>query len=173
MLRPATIAPAEIASTHHQAEPAAVLRQEPITVTVSDSGEVQVGAPIVRVSEDWKGRLRSADEGIRARTEAGSLWVAPVAGGRTAVRISLPTATLVVEPGGCALSLVEHDGSVFVVVAAGPVELSRGQQRVALKPGTMVLLPAAGDPQIDHATPEEIGADPLVARNRQLDSCRR
>lgn len=146
---------------------------DPATLTVSGAGEVHVVDPIVRVSEDWAGQLASTGRGVRAKIHTGSLWVSPVEGGSVSVRIDLPSATLAVEPGGCALTVVEADGSVFLVAATGPVELSRGEQRVQLKAGTMVLLPAVGDPQIDHAGPAEIEADPLVARHRELDALRR
>ncbi len=47
--------------------------------------------------------------------------------------------------------------------------VSRDGARVRLRRGAMVFLPVDGEPQVDVAPDDEIRADPLVARNLELD----
>ena len=68
--------------------------------------------------------------------------------------------------------MVEADGSSFVVVVAGEASLVHPGGRMRLRPRAMALAPFGGEPQVDVASDDEIQADPLVSRNRELGAQR-
>ncbi|MGI8756993.1 MAG: hypothetical protein ACR2MB_14280 [Acidimicrobiales bacterium] len=106
--------------------------------------------------------------GVEVTLSSGSCWVAsaPAEGSTSAeVRIVLPDSAVRVGSASCALVLLEADRSLFVVAVSGTVELQRGGASRPLAPGTIVLVPHGGEPQVDHADSGEIAADPLVAAN--------
>ena len=176
--RPTDVVPVGALDTHRPAlpEPLPVTEAQPLPprlIERSATGELDVEAPIVRLSEEAEARTTGTFEGVDVTLAAGWCWVAPAAG-RVAlpVRIHIPTATLTFGDGSSGLAVVEADGTTFLVVAAGTADLSRGADRLSLVTGSMVLLPHGGRPQIDRAGEDEIAADPIVARNRALDASR-
>lgn len=176
--RPTDVVPVGALDTHRSGlpEPLPVTEAQPLPprlIERSTTGELDVDAPIVRLSEDAEAGTTGTFEGVDVTLAEGWCWVAPEAG-RIAlpVRIHIPTATLTFGDGSSGLAVVEADGTTFLVVAAGTADLSRGADRLSLVTGSMVLLPHDGRPQIDRAGEDEITADPIVARNRALDASR-
>ncbi len=88
------------------------------------------------------------------------------------VRLVLPTGTVDVPAGTTALTVLEPDGSSFVVVVAGEAALAHPGGRLRLRGGAMALVPVGREPQVDVASVTELASDPLVAHNLALDAAR-
>lgn len=167
-LPPASGAPPRRAST--ESVPAAPSGNER-PLAIGTDGELSTVAAIVRFGEDHQARAVAGPDGFEVTLDRGWCWVAPGSGTGpiAAVRLAIPDAVLTVDPGATVLSVVEADGSTFVLVAAGAATLGRDGDDIELHRGAMVMLPAAGAPQVDSADDDEVAADPLVAQNRLRD----
>lgn len=109
---------------------------------------------------------RSADGTVSVDVGRGWCWTVAA----DPVCVTTPGGSLSVPPATTALSVVESDGSTFLVVIDGEAVLVRPGGRLRLRAGAMVLTPPDGEPQVDVASEAEIAGDPLVARNRALDA---
>ncbi len=168
----AAVADSFVAPAPAKAAPTAPTAPSTVPVAVSASGEVEIDAPIVRLGQGTRAMVRSGADGLTVSVQAGSCWVSPLGLDDREVRVLVGGVDLVVGVGACALAVVESDGSIFLIAASGVVDATIADKRRSLEPGTMVLVPEGGDPQVDQARPEEIEGDPIVALNRHLDSTR-
>jgi hypothetical protein len=138
-------------------------------VPVDDDGTVVLRAGIVRLGPGVRSEVRR-DSG-RIRVELPSAWCWATLGHESEpVTVSLPSGTVALDPGTTALVTVEDDASAFVAVASGHAVLVDPHGSTPLPSGSLALAPLGGPAQVDHATLVEIDADPLVARNRELDA---
>lgn len=76
--------------------------------------------------------------------DEGWCWASPGDGAAAALRIDLPAASLTVGPGATALAVVEADGSVFILVAAGDAHLERAGYGAAVARWTIVMIDPSG-----------------------------
>jgi ferric-dicitrate binding protein FerR (iron transport regulator) len=102
--------------------------------------------------------------------DEGWCWASPGEGAAAALRVDMVAGSLTVQPGATALAVVEADGSVFIVVAAGDAHLERDGDRAPIARGTIVMIDPSGAAQSDSATDAEIESDPIVAENLALDA---
>lgn len=147
--------------------PAAAPLAQP--VPVDDDGTVVLRAGILRLGPGVRSEVRH-DSG-RIRVELPTAWCWATLGHESEpVTISLPSGTLALDPGTTALVTVEDDSSAFVAVASGHAVLVEASGSTPLPAPSLALAPVGGPAQVDLASAAEIEADPLVARNRELDT---
>lgn len=163
-------APAPVAEAPAPAPAPAPETPAPTPIAIAEDGLVDAPGTIVRIGGERRARALGTPSGVVVALDEGWCWASPGEGAAAALRIVLPAATLTVDPGATALAVVEADGSVFVVVAAGSAHLDRGGDGAAVARGTIVMLDPSGAAQMDAATDAEIEADPIVAENLVLDA---
>ncbi|WP_421119399.1 hypothetical protein ACE2AJ_18895 [Aquihabitans daechungensis] len=166
---PAPIPVAEVAPTPEPAVPATPA-PAPAPIVIGHDGLVDAPGTIVRIGGNRRARAAGTPDGVVVSLDDGWCWASPGEGAAAALRIDLPAATLTVEPGATALAVVEADGSVFIVVAAGDAHLESGGDGAAVARGTIVMIDPSGAAQSDAATDAEIESDPIVAENLALDA---
>ncbi|MGN6696275.1 MAG: hypothetical protein ACTHN0_19010 [Aquihabitans sp.] len=142
----------------------------PVAIAIGDVGLVAAPGTIVRIGGERRARALGSPDGVVVGLDEGWCWASPGDGAAAALRIDLPAGSLTVEPGATALAVVEADGSVFLVVAAGSAHLERGGDGAPIARGTIVMIDPSGAAQTDAATDAEIEADPIVAENLALDA---
>jgi hypothetical protein len=181
---PATIAPASSAERHlDHATPTGLPVPGPAAHPVDDepaptpvrrdrNGELEVVAPIVRLDPDAKATAATGSHGHEVILDEGWCWVAPIPtlGGSAPVAIGCGSSILSLSEDATALAVVEADHSLFVIVIGGEATLSHGGEMAHLSAGTMVMVPPGGTPDIGSASDDEIASDPIVAKNRELDT---
>lgn len=143
---------------------------EPTPLLVADDGTVELDGSHLRLGDPALVPVRDGD-GVSVELASGWCW-SRLGDDAPTVQVTLPVGTLAVPAGTQALAVVEADGSSFVVVVDGEATLVHHGGRMRLRRGAMALAPPGGEPQVDVATEDEIGADPLVQRNLGLDASR-
>lgn len=138
-------------------------------LALRDDGTVALAAGVVRLAPGSCPEVSRLGGTVGLTLGSGWCWVASTATADP-VLITLPTASLLVPPGGHALSVVEGDGSVFVSVVRGTSTLDRPGGTVALPVGTIAHLRRDGTVHTDQATPEEMATDEILTRNLTLDA---
>ncbi|MCB0963923.1 MAG: hypothetical protein KDA98_11590, partial [Acidimicrobiales bacterium] len=133
-------------------------------------GMVDVPGTIVRVRSEGEVSATAGDAIVEIAVDRGWTWVSPGDGPATAVRVELPHASVRIAAGATALAVAEVDGSAFVIVADGSVDLERIEGGGTLTRGTVAMVDAAGEVNLDQASDAEIEGDPLVAENLALDA---
>ncbi len=165
---PAPVAPApvvEAAPAPTSERPAAAA-----PMAIGEDGLIDAPGTIVRIGGERQARALGQPDGVVVALDEGWCWASPGEGAAAALRIDLPAGSLTVDPGATALAVVETDGSVFIVVAAGSAHLERGGDGATVPRGTIVMVDPSGAAQTDAATDAEIEADPIVAENLALDA---
>jgi hypothetical protein len=137
-------------------------------LTLRDDGTVALPAGVVRLAPGIRPDVSRLGGTIGLTLGSGWCWVASTAEADP-VLLTLPAASLLVPPGGHALTVVEGDGSVFVSVVRGTVTLDRPGGTVALPVGTIAHLRRDGTVHTDQASPEEMATDEILTRNLSLD----
>ncbi len=140
-------------------------------LALGDDGMVALDAGIVRLAPGLRPEVTRLGGTVGLTLGSGWCWVASTATADP-VLLTLPAASLLVPPGGHALTVVEGDGSVFVSVVRGTATLDRPGGNVALPVGTIAHLRNDGTVHTDQATPEEMATDELLTRNLVLDEQR-
>jgi hypothetical protein len=149
-------------------------------LTVGADGVVADAGARLRLGGAHQQVVRTAHDDVvvtlgRASEDAapadGWCWVAPPDGGPAIdVRVELPAAMVAVRPGATALTVLEPDGSSFVMVIDGEAMVDHDGEPVTVGPNCVALIDRHGGIEVDHAERSEIEADSLVARNRELDA---
>lgn len=164
---------AEVAPIADVATPAATVSVPgPATTSlgIAADGMVAVPGTLVRVGGERQATVTVDDEGALVYLRTGWCWASPGDGAAQPLRIDVPNGRLTVASGATALAVVEADGSVFIIVAAGTADLRRGADGVTIERGTIVMIDPVGAAQTDRATDAEIESDPIVAENLALDA---
>lgn len=169
--RPAGTPPATVPEAPDPAPSLEGHEDRPVPVLVAADGSVKIGPSSVRVAHPEDASASSGPEGLVVSLFDRWCWAAlDEFGPDLAIRAG---ATELHAPAGTtALLSIDDDGSQLVVVLEGEGLVSRDGARIRLRRGAMVFLPVDGEPQVDVAPDEEIRADPLVARNLELDALR-
>ncbi|MEZ5178942.1 MAG: hypothetical protein R2746_11905 [Acidimicrobiales bacterium] len=139
------------------------------SVPVDDDGTVVLRAGILRLGPGVRSEVRHDSGRIRVELPTDWCW-ATLGHEADPVTISLPAGTLALDPGTTALVTVEPDDATFVAVASGHAVLAEAHGPTPLPAGSLALASVGSRAQVDHASAAEIDADPLVARNRELDA---
>ncbi len=150
-------------------EPAEPVAAPSGSMPVDDDGTVVLRAGILRLGPGVRTPVRHDAGRIRVELPAEWCW-ATLGHDAEPVTVSLPSGTVALDPGTTALVTVEEDASAFVVVASGHAVLVEPHGPTPLPAGSVALAPVGGPAQVDRASLVEIDADPLVARNRDLDT---
>ncbi|MCB0971145.1 MAG: hypothetical protein KDA97_06460 [Acidimicrobiales bacterium] len=167
---PEATAPALTPEPAAQAALAPTPEPAPRPMVVGPDGMVDVPGTIVRVRSEAEVAVAATGDLVELAIDRGWAWVSPGDGSPTAVRIELPNASVRVAPGATALAVAEVDGSAFVVVADGAVDLERTDAAGPLARGALAMVDESGAVGLDHATDAEIEADPIVSENLALDA---
>jgi hypothetical protein len=154
----------------------AVDRSGPLSVD-ADAMVADAGVRL-RLGGNYRRVARTAQDEVEVTLGAdgdaapsdGWCWVTPELPSMVEVRVELPAAMVIVRPGATALTVLEADGSSFVMVVDGEAMLDREGEVVAVGPSSVAMIDRDGGVEVDQAEPSEIEADPLVARNRALDA---
>jgi hypothetical protein len=162
--------PASVEASAPAVAPAPAPTPEPAPIAIGTDGLVHAPGTIVRIGGARRARAAGSPDGVVIALDEGWCWASPGDGAAAALRIDLAIGSLTVEPGATALAVVEADGSVFLVVAAGDAHLERDGDRTPIARGTIVMIDPSGATQSDAATDAEIESDPIVAENLALDA---
>ena len=127
----------------------------------SAGAHLRIGAPAPAVTHD-------PTRGLQVRLDDGWCWCRTEPVGPTPT-VLVPGAVVRPAASTTVLVVVEPDGSCFLVVVEGEVEIDRPAGTTVRSGGSLVDLAADGRFQADQASASEIAADPLVSTNRALD----
>ncbi|MEZ5183835.1 MAG: hypothetical protein R2702_18455 [Acidimicrobiales bacterium] len=144
--------------------------REPVVLVAGADGLLAVPGTIVRQGGGAVVEAVLDDAGAHASLSAGWIWASPGDGEPVAVHVALPAALASVAPGATVLAVVEPEGTSFVFVADGTVELRRPDGIATLGRGSIAMLEPDGGAQVDQASDAELASDPIVAENLALDA---
>lgn len=149
---------------------------EPVQVRhrlhLGDDRSVGVDGGHLRLADHADCEIHGDVDGVELELVDGWCWSTLSRAAATPVVVTMPVGRLTVPPGATALTVVEADHTIFVVVVSGEAALEHAGGRVRLGPGVMALVPLGCKPQVDVASADEVRADPLVASNLRLDADR-
>lgn len=164
-------------SEDHQADPVVPPTGEvdpepgPRVLEVSPDGSVDAPGASLRLDVESEATVTHGPDGVAVSLGSGWCWAA-LEEDAPEVTVSSATASVRVPAATSVLVTMDDQCACFVVVVRGEATMTHAGRRIRLRSGAMVLVPLAGEPQVDVASDDEIQSDPLVERNLKLDAAR-